>query len=347
MMKIWRNSGGALLALLFVAGAAARADEAPLPAAPASREAVAASETMAGPGWSLRLPPDDIVVYRGEVNFDQAGGKGQAMLYPGGFGAAGLIGLVAGVATHAVVESSIRSRQKSKIQQRADMVLVQYHDVLQAYDEKDLYTHAVPYMRAAGGKTVVPSSQEVSDGRMVITDPVFSIAQDSSAIVLEAAVAIYPPGAQGEDAKPAYQNTVRVVSAPRVEADPAIFWLANGGEALKDQSAQLFARALDLAIEDMGQQQGHGDAPVYKSIHYADGRADKVERGQVIAETADGTVLRNLRGWIMAVPPRPAPQPAVVPAEEPVPAASAPTPAVMAPAVTPAPAATIPAAPST
>jgi len=334
MMKNAKSRGGvvlAVVAVLLAAGAAARADDAPAAAA-------AAPETAAGPAWSLRLPQGDIVVYRGEVNFDQAGGKGQAMLYPGGFGAAGLIGLVAGVATHAIVESSIRSGQKSKIQQQADAVLMQYRDVLDAYGEKDLYARAVPYMDAAGGKAVVPSTQEISDGRMVITDPVFSMTQDQSAIVLDAAVTIYAPGPHDEDAKPAYQNTVRVVSSPRAEADLAAFWKANGGEALKDQSARLFARGLDLAIADMAQQEQSG-TPAYRSIHYADGRADKVERGQVIAETADGTVLRNLRGWIMAVPPRPAPQPAVVPVAEPVPAAPAATPAVMAPAVTPAPAA--------
>ena len=251
-----------------------------------------------------------MVVYRGEVNFDQAGTKGPSMLYPAGFGAAGLvIGLVAGVATHAVVESSIRSGQKTKIQEKADLVLQPYHDVLASYDEKNLYAHAVPYMQAAGSKSLVPAIQETSNGRMLITDPVFSMTQDQSAIVLDAAVTIYDPGAHGEDAKPAYQNTIRVVSPPRFEGDIVAYWNANGGQALKDQSARLFARCLDLAIADMAMHsKGATPAPVvYKSIHYADGRTDKVERGQPITETADGTVLRNLRGWIMFVPPRPAP----------------------------------------
>src|SRR5437762_5839674 len=82
----------------------------------------------------VRVPAGDRLLFRGVVSLDDAGGRtGPMMLYPGG-----VAGLVVGVLTHGTLESTARQREKDRIQEAADRVLVPYAPVLAAYKPREL-----------------------------------------------------------------------------------------------------------------------------------------------------------------------------------------------------------------
>jgi hypothetical protein len=122
--------------------------------------------------------------------------------------------------------------------------------------------------------------------------------QDEQAIILDNAIAIYAPGA-AETA--VYQNTVRVVSRPQHRDDTLAFWTANQGAALKDESATLLALSLDIALADaMAAAQAEGAS--HKTFRYPEGRTERMERAQLVAEHCNRLVIRSLRGWLISIP---------------------------------------------
>jgi hypothetical protein len=255
---------------------------------------------QAGNSWILRESKDDLVFFQGEANFDGAGTGANPMFYPG---AAGLIGIVAAVATHAIVEGTMRGHQKSKLQEQADVVLKPYQDILSTFSQQQLFEQAITEMHAADRKFILADSQGTSDGHLIDATPVFSLTQDQSAIVLDAAIVVFENGAVDEDASPTYQNVVRVVSLPHDEGAIS-YWTANQGEQLKSESAHLLASAVDLALADVGNSKvSSGAQPLpYKTVRYQIGKSERMERGQVINEDPDRLLIKTLRGWLMSVP---------------------------------------------
>lgn len=270
--------------------------------------AAPAQEASSPMHWALRLPQQEIVVFKGVVNFDAAGTSGGAMLYP----APNLIGMLAAVATHGVLINSARNGKKSEIEIAADKVLDAYRDIIDSYRSRELMQQAVALARAGQERRLVGSADLVDAGWLVESQAVFSMTQDQSALVLDNTVAIYRPGA----AQPSYQNTVLVVSSASEHSDLPAYWHGDQGRRLKDESAGLLAQSLDIALADATLAPPAKPAS-FHTVHYQQGRQEAMERAQVLSEHCGRSLIRNLRGWLMSIPTPNHGQAAAAPCEAP------------------------------
>jgi hypothetical protein len=81
------------------------------------------------------------------------------------------------------------------------------------------------------------------------------------------------------------------------------FWNANDGVAIKTESVRLLAESLDLALDEIAT--GLGQDRPQRTVRYMEGKAEKMERGQILKEQCNRVVLKNLRGWLMSVSVKP------------------------------------------
>jgi hypothetical protein len=301
MMRLTRRLPRSYLAcacLLVCAGVGlslpwrpAQAADLPVVAGPAASDAVAQR-------LGLRLPAADKVAFHGAVNFDKAGGAGGAMLYP----APGLAGMLAAVATHAIMSGTMRDAEKERIRTEADKVLLPYQGVLGGYKHQELLQASLAHLKAGGAKQIIAQAAPATAGEIVVDSvPLFYLTQDHQALILDSAVSITTPGR----ARP-YETTIRVISQERGgQAGPDV-WLGDDAGMLKWESARMYAQALDIALADMGT--ANTSTLPYKTVRYNEGASERMERAQLISENCDFLVLRTLRGNLMAVPRKAAPQ---------------------------------------
>ncbi len=216
------------------------------------------------------------------------------MLYP----APNIGGFLAALITHGIILESTRSAQAEKNRQEANQVLLPYQSILDGYQYRDLMQSGLNKSTAGGSRRLVEFPEKPGAEWFIESLPVFSMTQDQTAIILDNAVAIYAPDLP---ATPAYQSVVRVVSRPEQSANPQGFWTANAGENLKSESARLLAESLDIAFSEAN----GGSAKrtnTHRTVRYMEGARENMERGEVVSESCDRVVLRNLRGWMMSVP---------------------------------------------
>ena len=245
----------------------------------------------------LRMPVADKVAFNGAVNFDAAGSKAGAMLYP----APGLIGFMAAIATHGVLANAARDSEKQKLRDKADEVLTPYLGILDSFKHQELMQAALPRMASMGDKRLVVASAEPGAGEALIDSlPNFYMTQDRRALVLENVVAIRLPARDK-----VYENVVRVVSPVKDDKDLEAFWLAGQGAHLKEESTRMYAQSIDLALNDSTADSKA--APTYRTVRYQEGGTERIERAQLISERCNQLVVRTLRGNLMAVPRRPDP----------------------------------------
>lgn len=257
--------------------------------------------------WSLNLPKEEAVVYRGLANMDTAGGQDGAMMYP----APNVAGFVAAIITHGLLADSQNSRQKQALQDTADKVLRPYRPLLDGYKYPELMQAALDKTPWGGARTLVGPAQPRGTGWVVESLPFFSMTQDQRALVLDNLVSVYPPG---ETAKPLYQSTIRVVSQARMLPDMEKYWKDDAGAALKAESTSLLAHSLALALQETAKPAA-ADAPAFRTVRYREGEAEKMERAQVISQACQRQVIRTLRGGLMSVPSAAAAEPSAAPCE--------------------------------
>jgi hypothetical protein len=238
---------------------------------------------------ALRLPAEGKVSFRGVANFDGAGGKGTPVLYP----APNLAGAIAAMIAHgAIVDSARRSREES-VQEAADRVLAPYRGILDILTYRELLEIAAVRMSAPGAKQIVEASAKPASGLIVDSAVLFSMTQDTQAIVLDNAIVVRRPG---EPEEKGVRVLVRIVSAP--QSSP--HWSDNDGKVLKEQAGALIAESFDVALAAMSAP-AQVDAP-HRTLRYRQGGEEKIERAQVVTASCDRMLLRNLRGWLMSVP---------------------------------------------
>ncbi|RYF17526.1 MAG: hypothetical protein EOO30_06785 [Comamonadaceae bacterium] len=247
--------------------------------------------------WRLRPPAEGPVVYRGVVNFDAAGAPHGSMLYPGGAGAGGL--LVAIIA-HGMIVESTKAAQKQKMQEEADRILLPFQEQLATFRSAELLQLALQRLQPGSDRLPLPPHATAGEWTLA-AQPVFGLTQDRQALILDNAIAIFPPG---ETEKPAYSVVVRVVSSPRESQDPVAAWSApaESGTVLKEESAQLVAHSLALALRDSVRPVAEGG---FRTLRYRQGTAEKMERAQPLEVLCRRVVVRNLRGWLMSLPQTP------------------------------------------
>ncbi len=292
MLRKYGISLSLLASLTLPHGAPARAAgaEAPVPV-PVASVAPAPAPQLA---WGLRLPEQEQVAFKGVANFDQAGGQPAPMMYP----AFGVAGFLAGVITHGVIVNAISNGKKTAIEEAADKVLLPYQEVLGAYKHSELMQQALAKTLVGQEKKLLASGEQLGSGWVVESVPVFSMTQDQSALVLDNTVVIYQPG---NGAQAHYQNTVRVVSRAKEQADLPAFWTAAQGRQLKEECARLMAMSLDIGLGQAQQGGSPGNAP-FKTFRYLEGKNPMMERAQLVGEQCGRSLVKNLRGWLMSIP---------------------------------------------
>ena len=263
-------------------------------ALPALAQQAATPRVAKDAEWSVRLPKQDTVVFRGALVSD----GGNAGAFPGLYPAPNLAGLFAAVITHAVVADSAQSRQRQQAQDAADRVLTPYRAVLAGYRQQDLMQRALAKLPAGGPPRRIVPADDKPDGWVVDSVPLFTMTQDQQAIIVDNAIAIHAPGGAAD--KPAYQNIIRVVSQPHGQDNPDAYWNADDGAALKNESALLLALSFEVVRVDAAALAAEG-AP-HRTFRYAEGLSQRIERAQLVNEQCNRIVIRNLRGWLMSVP---------------------------------------------
>lgn len=253
-----------------------------------------AVDSVGETSWSFYLPKDDKVVYRGLVSFDDAGKNSGQMLYASPNAA----GFLAAILTHGVIVESQKKNQKDQLQVEADNVLVPYQTILGDYLHKDLMQNGLQKISMGGKKELIELTEKSNSDWLIYSSPIFLLTQDQSAIVLENAISIYAPGAPETSA---YQNIIRVVSEPKEDKDLVNLWTNNQGEKLKDESASLFARSIEISMNDMVSSTDNDNIP-QKTFRYYQGQDKKVERGYLISENCNRMVIKSLRGQLISIP---------------------------------------------
>lgn len=267
--------------------AAVRADTGDSQPAPAGTPEHISNDT----GWTLQLPEDEKVVFKGVVDFDASGPSGANMLYPapnaGGF----LVGLI----THAIILESMKGKRKSAAQEAADKVLLPYQDVVQRYTYRELMQRVLDKNLLAEPVKLVGYTEKNETPRLIQSVPIFSLTQDQTALVLDNVISISKPGV------PAYVNTIRVVSTAAGTGDLIPYWTANQGENLKAVTTAMVADSLQIALKKAAGNL-NTDNTTYKTLRYYEGKTEKMERALLVSEQCDRLLIKTLRGWLMSIP---------------------------------------------
>jgi hypothetical protein len=258
---------------------------------------VHANEVTLPPQLTLRIPVDGKVLYSGVVNNDSAGLGTGAFLYP----AFGLVGFLAAVATHGIINSSAKSIQKSKLQETADQVLTPYREALDTFTYGQLFERTKNALQLPMELRVTAIDKAPVTEWRLDSEPGFLLTPDQSALILEVPIAIYAPNASTTD-QPVYKNVIKVVSDAVTSDDLTAQWSANNSELVKATSAKLMADSLNIALLDW-QQTSTATATPQQTLRYMIGHTEKIERGQIISLSCQRLLLRNLRGALIAATP--------------------------------------------
>ncbi len=306
----WRAGVAGVLACALALPAGAQGSDGapvPVPALPASGAMVTTTTTTTVttvvevppqreglPSWTLATLPDAPVAFHGLVNMDNAGLGSGSMLYP--TAGLGVIGLLVGVATHAALVGGSRSSQESKMQQAADKVIEPYGGMLAQFRAVDLEQRALAMTPSTAVAHLHDAKETPPADVFVQATPAFAMTPDSAALVLDETVVVRPSATSDKGV----QQVVRIISSPRVEPDLQAAWSADNGAALKTTAAALMAESLDLALR----QSRHpaDDKTAARTVRYAFGDRERMERGQLVEETCEHLVIRTLRGALLVVP---------------------------------------------
>jgi hypothetical protein len=175
------------------------------------------------------------------------------------------------VLTHAAISQSVQSAERKREQETADKVLEPYKPSLQAWSSEQLWSAAMAVNATAPaglgstslGANAAPvppgtptiktwdGKSPVAEGASIETLPIFTLAADHSALLLDAAVRLVPkPGAAPVSV------LVRVVSSPLLDKDrealagdaAQALWAADEARRLKDVAAGMLAHALHMSL---------------------------------------------------------------------------------------------------
>lgn len=250
------------------------------------------------PAWAAdaawwRSPATPEIAWRGMLRTEGgAVGAGMQMLYPG---YAGVAGLLAGILTHAALNSGTQSAERKREQDNADKVLEPYAATLKAWPAQDLWSAT----QAALGPELVQAWEQATppQGLLIETAPVFTMAQDEGVLILDSAVRLTPAGGTPSE------HMVRVVSSPHDASDARKHWSDDDAARLKATAAQMLADAIRIALAPMPTAEV---LPPTRTHRYLQGNVERAERAQQIGGDCARALLRTLRGGLLSVPLKPA-----------------------------------------
>ena len=251
--------------------------------------------------WFVHLPDSGPVHVSGITSSDGAGGEPGSMMYP----APNVAGLLAAVMTHGVIESARKRKRSEQIQQTANKVLQPYLTTLSGMSNREVAATALTRRPFGEHKTLAGNPAPQDDGWRISAIPVFSVSQDHRAFVIDNTIALFSPGTKA----PFFRTSVHVVSMPRQEQDPTSAWIADKGAALREEWGFLFAESIEVALRAVPLLASDAASVPFATVRYMEGDSEKIERAQPLYKTCGRLVLKTLRGKLMSVPVRPAPNP--------------------------------------
>lgn len=228
----------------------------------------------------LSLSPGASVSWRGVSPEEGAGSKG-GMLYP----APNVGGMLVAVLTHAAIVQGVRSSERNASQSAADKVLEPHSTAIAELSAERLFDAARLRLPSLAAERHV----------VVQMTPTFSLTSDQRTIVLDNVLRVHAPDTPSDAL---YENTVRVISAPRDGEDPTAYWTGDEGRLLKEEVTAMLAHSIELSLLGVPA----ADSAPFRTQRYRFGAAQRMERGQTVAGGCGRVVLRTLRGWLMSVP---------------------------------------------
>lgn len=241
---------------------------------------------------ALKPPANKEVVFRGVVNFDEAGLTPGGMMYP----APSPLAFLAAIATHAIILDGAKQHQSSKQQAEADKVLQPYQASIEKMDARVMINDALAasvqgrHVKAAGGHTN-PQADSILE-----SVPVFWMTADQESIIVDNLLNIRNPG---DAEKPAYSNVIRVISTPHNSPTPQTYWTDNGKQ-LSNIAVKLLAESIDIGLNEANT--ASIEARPFRTVRYYEGGQEKMERAQLLNEHCGRMLLKTLRGTLMSVP---------------------------------------------
>jgi hypothetical protein len=287
-----RRAGRAVATLLSLAAALLSAT--PCLGAGQDGAAPVAAPAMTGPAMVLRGVLAQKVAFQGALSYDNAGGGAGMVMYP----APGLAGLLAAVATHAAIAGGVREAEKKALREKADVILAPHQEWLNGYKLAELFLDAYGSIASAGNVRIVEQQAPLVASEIVVDNvPLFSMTQDRRSLILDNAISIR---AQGR-AEP-FNIVIRIVSPARDANVDAAYWFDASGARLKQTTAGMLARSVDVAMSHMRGKAGL--ASPFRTVRYNEGGAERMERAEVLKVRCEDLELRTLRGNVMVVPRR-------------------------------------------
>ena len=258
-------------------------------------QAASAASDDTPPLW-LRQPATAEVTWRGMLP-TEGGGVGMGPQIGPYLVPPGVAGLLAAILTHAAINQGMQSAARKREQDDADRVLEPYRATLREWPASALWAAAA--LTPGAGLRLLDDGTQAPEAVIAEVVPVFTMAQDESALWLDASVKLLAaPGVLPQD------MMVRVISSPQDAADARAHWSADDAQRLKALAAGLLAQALRIARQHAEPAPG-AETPPMRTYRYLQGKLERTERAQWLSGDCDRAVLRTLRGWLLSVPLQP------------------------------------------
>jgi len=240
------------------------------------------TESLSEKQFYIELEADKTLDFRGVYDSRNSVGQGSVM-YAGDAGAGGLL---AQVLIHAAISKNAQDAKLSRQQLEANEILAPMQPVLQGINQEILIHDDERYHFSNNSADIILESQ-----------PIFFMSQNMRSISLKHKIKAH----QLDATKALYENSIEVVSSAIEAEEPYELLRNHDGARLKEIAKDLYEYSLSLALADIAGEYQSEDAK-QKSFRFYQGDKLRVERGVSVAQGQDKSVIRNLRGWLVAFP---------------------------------------------
>jgi len=248
----------------------------------------------------LDMPWLEPVLFQGYLNAGTVSSNSyNTPYYDAGIGAAGpAIQILAQV----IGTKSARNRKYAKAQAEADQVLAEHTDMVQAISHEDLYLQFKQQALIAEHSVEVFTPDKNELKFFIALEPVFTISQDKSSMMLNNKVQIY---SRKKPKKPVFTQEFIVVSESISTDQIDDYWRLDSKENFLDLSKYLFARSTELMLAAMVSESIHEGKQ--KTFKYKFGNETRYERAtqvryQHLDSSCDRTLVTTLASNLMSLP---------------------------------------------
>lgn len=248
------------------------------------------------PGQSLLVKADfqQDVNFQGQFNYDDIDIKSGNVTYSADSGGAFLAGIIA----HAITADATKNMAMSSVQIKANTVLNPYNKYLQQFENDELVSCVLNSVNDNYDFNVIKyTNDKASSGLVLKSAPIFYMTQDERQLILTHAMYIY------RSDKPEvilHKNIIEITSEKTHENNQLHYWIAKNN--LPIISSELYARSVELFIDDMLGVYDKTPNKKQKTFRYTQGGIKNYERGSLVNNECGNTTMRTLRGWIKSYP---------------------------------------------